>query len=48
MLFAWSGHSGSLMAQQGLGVGYAWLCGAALTPPLLTPQFQAEQRRRSR
>ena len=41
-------HSGQLKAQQGLGVGLCWLCGAAGTPSLFTHQFQAEPCRCSR
>ena len=41
-------HAGPLKAQQGLGVKLGWLCGAAGTPSLLTPRFQAEPYRCSR
>ena len=41
-------HSGQLKAQQGLGVGLCWLCGAAGTPSLFTHQFQAKPCRCSR
>ena len=40
--------SASLKAQEGLGVGLGWLCGAAGTTSLLTHQFQAEPCRCSR
>ena len=46
--FSLLGHSGPLKAQQELGVGLGWLCGAAGTPPLFTHQFQAEPCRCSR
>ena len=37
-----SATSRPLKAQEGLGVGLGWVCGAAGTQPLLTPQLQAE------
>ena len=37
-----SATSGSLKAQQGLGVWLGWVCEAAGTPSLFTHQFQAE------
>ena len=40
--------SDPLKAQQGLGVGLGWLCGAAGTPSLFTYQFQADPHHCSR